>query len=808
MRWSQKTMILAVIFIIVTAFTIEQPTDLVKKISSRFLLKLATYPQEKVYLQTDKPHYVAGEKVWFRAYLLNAITHTFSNQSRYVYVELVNREDSVLQRVKIARRDSVFQGYLPLSLSIKPDDYMIRAYSYAMQNLGDDYLFKKQIRVLNVRKATEEPFLTEKNEKREKEVDNTVSGKAIYDVDVSFFPEGGELLAGNLQIVAFKAIDHRGMPVEIFGTVVNNNGDTVSNIMTQHDGMGRFRLPVHSDEVYTAVIKTNSGFEKTVNLPQVKDQGIGVKLVANDSVIKYAVVKGKKTVVNDELYVMIHTRGFVYSILPVNKYPVAAIPVQNMLEGIAHIVLFDKEYNVMSQRLCFVRRKDKPQLMITHDKKDYYHREQVHLQLGYGESIRSKLEGSFSVVVTSDRKVDAGMGHTNILTDLLLISDLKGYIESPDYYFDENNSLADRHLDLVMLTHGWTRFDVSKEMKGEVTPDEFYVEKGQVIAGKVKNFSGKKTAKAQLLILSSAGHVQMVEADSSGHFILEGIEYQDSTVFVIQATKEKGGRSVEVLEVKDKFIPASTFFPFYFDQKEEYADFLRKYGQNYYYENGQKVYLLDEAIVKRNMNKKYYSPAERQAYARLDSAEIAELKDLDIRQVIERLRGLQVENNCVTIMGRDTVTVFINELPIVDFSEVTLLQPAFVWSISWLRYEDAFIFYGDRVGRGGALCITVDPARRIIGHNHPSLAMFTPLGIQKPAEFYAPKYERGNTTASSNERDERATVYWNPVVNITKDKVTHLSFFTADLSGNYTVTVEGVTTGGEAIHKKIKLQVK
>ncbi len=808
---------LLIVGLSVVAFTVDNPEEFIKKISSRFLLKMATYPQEKVYLQTDKPHYVAGEKIWFRAYLVNAITHIPSEDSRYVYVELTNRQDSVLQRVKVARQDSVFQGYLQLPLEIPQGDYILRAYSYVMQSVGEDYLFKKQIRVVNPRRTAAQVGTIRKETKTQPVQQNKVT-ENLRDIDIAFFPEGGNLLTGVRQTVAFKAIDQDGMPVKVSGVIENAEGDTISYLITLHDGMGWVKLPVYEGMHYKARVRTTDGFEKVVNLPEAKSDGIGIRLVKSDTIVKYAVVKSQNAVVPSDLYVMIHTRGFVYCVLPVNEFPQGEISTREMLEGIAHIVLFDSQCRVWSQRLCFVRRPDKPELKLKADKGLYYHRELANLELGFGANERSKLEGSFSVSVVSDQKVNESISHTNILSELLLTSDLKGYIESPDYYFEDTNRMVDRDLDLVMLTHGWTRFDVEKEMKGEISPAEFYVEKGQFLAGHVKNFSGKKNVQARLLILSTAGHVQMVDADSAGRFILEGIEYYDSTRFVIQATKQNGRYSVEVFQDVDSFLKVINFFPYYPESKKKESDFFSRYGQNYYYENGVKVYILEEAIVRRQVQRHYYSPVERQCVAYLDSAAIAGMRELDIRQIIERMgHGIEVGNTCVTHLGRDTLAVIINDLPIMDFSELALLQAEHVYRISYINAADAYIFYGDRINEflgqklshsGGLLYLTVDPVHRISRLDHPSLATFQPLGIQRSAAFYSPRYGRSNPKGSSHEPDERSTIYWNPVVNITKDSTVCLSFYTADLSGLYTVTVEGVTTGGEVLRKKIKMRIK
>lgn len=75
-------------------------------ILSRIGHQFSVYPQEKVYVHTDKADYIGGETIWMRAYVTDASTHIPVWRSRYVYVELINPFDSVVCRVKF-RRDSL-----------------------------------------------------------------------------------------------------------------------------------------------------------------------------------------------------------------------------------------------------------------------------------------------------------------------------------------------------------------------------------------------------------------------------------------------------------------------------------------------------------------------------------------------------------------------------------------------------------------------------------------------------------------------------------------------------------------------------
>jgi len=123
--------------------------DFSDQVIARFYNQVMQLPQEKLYIQTDKPYYSAGENIWFKGYLLNAITHTSTVQSKFIYVELINQSDSVYQRVKI-RKDSIgFVGNFKLSAQIPFGYYTLRAYTSWMRNTGDDFFFRKHIFIGN-----------------------------------------------------------------------------------------------------------------------------------------------------------------------------------------------------------------------------------------------------------------------------------------------------------------------------------------------------------------------------------------------------------------------------------------------------------------------------------------------------------------------------------------------------------------------------------------------------------------------------------------------------------------------------------
>ena len=110
--------------------------------------QLVFFPHEKIYLHTDKPYYITGEKIFFRAFLLDALTNEQTTQSRYVYVELINPIDTVVSRVKIRPdEDNLFHGAIPIPEKLTQGTYKLRAFTQYMANQGENSYFSKYVRI-------------------------------------------------------------------------------------------------------------------------------------------------------------------------------------------------------------------------------------------------------------------------------------------------------------------------------------------------------------------------------------------------------------------------------------------------------------------------------------------------------------------------------------------------------------------------------------------------------------------------------------------------------------------------------------
>ena len=114
---------------------LQEKTDSLD-IQQRILEYYLHAPQEQLYLHTDRPYYVPGDTVWFRAHLVDAVTHTPISRSRYVYVELHDGQaDTLVQRIIVkCDSDGVFANALTLPRHLHGGSYTLAAYTQWMRN--------------------------------------------------------------------------------------------------------------------------------------------------------------------------------------------------------------------------------------------------------------------------------------------------------------------------------------------------------------------------------------------------------------------------------------------------------------------------------------------------------------------------------------------------------------------------------------------------------------------------------------------------------------------------------------------------
>ena len=755
-------------------------------ITSRFMEQLRLFPQEKIYVHTDKSGYAAGDTIWLRAHLVDAATHVPASVSRYVYVELANEKDSIFNRIKIRANDSIYRGHIALEPLIPQGYYTLRAYTKFMENLDGDYLFKSSISIKNP--------ISVSSSKDEKTPALASSEEPPF--NVTFFPEGGYLPANVPWRIAFKAIAKDGWHENISGTIVDKETDElVATLPTSYLGMGYVTIVPQEGRRYTALCTDSQNRLLQFDLPEVTPKA---QVLTATWRKKNLMISLSQPVVRP-LHIVMQTRGLVfYSELWKPLQKILTIDAEALPAGVVQILLLDENEHPISERLVFSKNLDDTSLQLTTDKPIYGMREPVKAELALTDSDQQPLQGDISISITDDNTVSTDYT-TSILSYLLLTSELKGTVEFPEAYFDAAQSKADWNLDILMMTQGWRRYDIAKILKEEYEQPSVPLEIDQEISGTIMSEFNSKPKIDSPITLLALEHMFSDEtrSDSLGNFRFTRFEFPENTNFVVRGTTKKGNAHDVLLSLdKEKFIP--------FAPSKSVADLYNRksvteeYNINVLDSSGVKLIELDEVVIKAKQIEKKGKSMYHSALANVyDSEDFMLPRPNTMSDLLARLPGVMVTGFGVSIRGNKPL-ILVDDMEF-EYDMVADMQPDDIEEVELMKDASAAIF-GSR-GAGGAILITTKSGEFNRAVKNVNIAPIRPLGYQIPAEFYSPKYVV-NTGSIFKTRDKRTTLYWNPCIRLSNEGKAQFEFYTADQQGSYTVIMQGVTPDGKIIFKK------
>jgi len=520
-------------------------------------------PQEKVCLHFDNTSYYQGDHIRFKCYITSA-QHQLSNLSKTLYVELLNPGGETVDKRILKIENGQCHGDFTLNqLPFYSGFYEVRAYTKYMLNFGDDVIFSRLLPVFNKPK-------TEGNFEEKEMLSYGWRGAGAYpmkrekpergkEVNVRFFPEGGNLLQGVASRVAFEATDQYGNPIDVTGVVMDENRQEVSRFATQHEGRGIFTYtPGMNTGKQRAVAEVEySGrkyqFDMPVGLPQgvvmetdnlSHPDSIGITLRKNrstpDQMLGVAILNGGK--LQNYCFAWIEDDEVRF------KMDKTRLPA-----GVSQIALFNSKGEILCDRLIFNARMDNfLDIKAKTSKPAYRPCELVEMEFSVTDREANPVSASFSLSVR-DGESEVESNHT-ILTDLLLMSEIKGYVRNPSYYFEEKGDSVETGrapslLDVLLMVQGWRRYSW-KQMAG-VEPFElkYFPEQGIETHGSVVNSRGrqiipKPQVDVSLLLLRRTENdslVSLIETfvtDSLGRFSF--VSDVEGKWNMILSVKEKG----------------------------------------------------------------------------------------------------------------------------------------------------------------------------------------------------------------------------------------------------------------------------
>jgi len=731
------------------------------------------YEQEKIHIHFDKDAYLPGETIWMKAYLLSGSKPSYI--SKNIYFDWTDARGRLLLHSVAPVSEGTAGSSFVIPEGLENGVVHVKAYTQWMLNFDEAFLYNKDI-----------PVLVPANEF------NASPEKSRS--EINFYAEGGDLVNGVNSVLAFEALDQYGHPVNIHGVIKNSQKEILDSFHTAYHGMGSFQLKPVTGETYLAFWKDENGEMRISPLPQVKPNGVVLHMASyqNDQ-IHYTLERSVDAVSLKRLTVigtMNQQVVFKNNVNLVNFKAEGSINTASYSCGIMQLTVLDEDMSPIAERVIFINnRKSFGDIQLKRELVNLNRRARNEISLEIPDSLTTNI----SISVT-----DAGLGtdsSNNIYSDLLLTGDLKGNIYDDASYLEKADDANDR-LNLLMLTHGWRRFNWEAVASGKFPPLKYLHDADFLtIKGELRSpAAALDNADSIALLLVSKDrkkHVLNLPVNADGRFNQRGLYFYDSVQVVYKfnhAAKLNSGSEISLYsDLLPALTPAKAGTPGYAWTKVPEVILEKEL-------NGSIVETKDYGVPSDEMT---YVLTPRQETAKGSSETAAHylstmFADLHFPATLKDHAAGTGDGKLTSYSGnaavRNNVNISIDGTPVAmdDLKSVSMREVLF---IKFVPKTSAKALPTLAISSRQAL------AQSRILDNKTGFAVVT--GYTPVREFYAPRYT-ADKISDYSASDFRSTLYWNPDIKLDKShRKTKLVFYNNDISNKIRIVVEGMNQEGK-----------
>jgi TonB-dependent Receptor Plug Domain len=784
-----------------SSFAQEQLRSIIKKLYKQL-------PQEKVYLSLDKPNYSNGEIIHFRAFVVMAKTHEMDSLSGLLYVDFIEAQTNILMQHKTF---PIVDGKAVGSIDTDTlnGHFIIKAYTHWMRNFNPNLQYHGVVSVGNLLKNKPQ------NDGVEKE--NTV---------FRFFPEGGHLIEGIASRLAYKVENDKGKSMAFEGVIVDEKDSIISMLKNEHWGIGTCGFKPEKNKTYKAKITTLNNNTTYFPLSDIKQKGYSISVDNNKNDRISVTVKTNllDAEMPEYLSIVAHTRGIVNHATQINVFDKTTkefritIPYSKFdKDGITHITLFDDKGVPHCERLIFTENlKKRLNISVKTDKDVYKPHEKVTCALDIMDAEGKPVSADVALSVVNLSQVTPPQYGDDILSYLLLKSDLEGSVQNAAYYFDKDNKDADRNLDLLLLTHGWRRFTWKEILTDAIKTPLFLPESDLQITGKITD-KNKPLVSSPIVFMfknnNEGVQYHLSQTDENGGFKIENIYFTDSTNLYAKVKNEsqKIKISVDKLDNYEQRLPSNLVI----EETDSFSKVFDKKKSPIDTNSLDKDRQLDEFEVK---DSKVIKTDARIFYGKANQIIKVDLKEAGgYKNIIEYLEGRANIRIFESFLGSKVSirpfrgyssftglgfvpntnpepTVMVNGM-VVDKQTLRSITTLDVERVEVIKSASTLLGAN---GANGSINIILREGSKLKYDENTDETTKLPnvkiKGYGLVKEFYAPNYDEKSN--ASIEQDVRSTLYWNPIVQTNEKGKVEFTFFTDDDLSHFKIQVEGIDLDG------------
>jgi hypothetical protein len=775
---------------------LSSSTASAQRIDSMMLVYSDTFPTEKIHIHFDKTVYNRTETVWYKVYILQ--NGDLPSISKNVYVEWYDTEGKLIKQTVAPLYQSAAKGSFDIPAGYKGETLRVRAFTRWMMNDDPAFSYEKELSINTVAdKSTARP------------------PRPAIRTKVEVFPESGFAVQGLNGQIAFKATDQYGNPVLINGVVVDNTNKVLDKLIVKHDGMGSFNLMPSPQQTYQVNWSDENGGSGSTPIPVTKTQGARINLKLAGDKVKFLIERTAAVPDNfKQLTLLLHMNK-----VPIYQYDINAsertqisseFDIDTLPTGLLQFTLFTSDWIPVAERVIFInQRKHEFDATLSAQAINLDKKGKNIFEIFVPDTTLSNM--SLSVTDADLHPAD----QQTIFSDILLSSEIRGKIYNPGYYFSNDSKTVEEHLDLVMLTNGWRRFDWAK-IKALAPPKITYPFETEymTLRGKVKGNQDNKGAVLTLVVSGkdSSRRILLVPLEDNGTFKKEIFFFDTATVFYAFNGSKKTYVPAEaqlnnsLLKPLPRKLQASSNVPFLWSDSLSKSKLDVLLLQQELLRKKMAETTLQEVTVTGKMKTKDELLNERYAsgfFAQNHTAmfDLTDDPRMTAQNVFEYLQG-KVAGLYITKMGpnveitwrNDEPAYFLNEMRVESKKDLINVPMS---EIAMVKVFRPLFMFAPGSGRGGAIVVYSKKGGVPMRDDAKTMNSVVLSGYSSFKEFYSPSYD-SLPVYGANLTDNRTTLYWNPnLVTDSREQRIKVEFFNNDFTKTFRIVLEGINEAGK-----------
>ena len=464
----------------------------------------AALPQDQPYMLFSKRIYETGEDVWFKAWLFDRSLLTLSNRSQTLFLRIYDSADSLVWNEKYPIFGGRAEGHVFIGEKWKTGEYRVEGYTQSSFYVDStEAIFPQKIRVVD-RIDKQKP-------------QDTRTGLQKDNIRLGLYPEGGYLVQGIKNYVAFKATDNQGVPVPLSGWLCEN-GARILDIESYHDGMGLLSFVPHEGVRYTVQLTNGQEFP----LPTSLRSGMVMHLEHTDRKNVVFSARQLRGSMPRRISLFVQMRGVpcyqaggVLRDSLIISLPMSGFPGQ----GIAEATLFDEQQRPIAERLFYVLPDKQLTITARPSKEVYIRRDKGEVRIHVTDSEGKPVQAEICMSIFDKAYMSQAYRET-MLSYNFLSTQIRGNIHHPAYYFDRKNPDRLQALDLLLLTQGWRRYTWQasrKDYHGKPFLCDSIIGRETVGSRKMKR-NTTNGGEQVIQVFGPSGDSQFLWTDSVGNF--------------------------------------------------------------------------------------------------------------------------------------------------------------------------------------------------------------------------------------------------------------------------------------------------